>query len=160
MTNPVAHFEIMGKDSAGLQRFYREVFDWKLTPPAKDMGNYSLLQDFEPGIGGGIGEDDARVSIYIEVNDPQVYLDRAARAGATVLMPVTTIMPTTTIAMFRDPAGNTMGILKAEPRATTARKQTTARKGTVRKGTARKATGALKKTTARKTATRRTRRRR
>ncbi len=156
MANPVAHFEIMGRDSAGLQKFYRDVFGWRLTPPAKEMGNYSLLQDFEPGIGGGIGEDDARVSIYIEVDDPQAYLDKAARSGATVLMPVTAIMPTTTIAMFRDPAGNTMGVVKSQPRATTARKKSTARKSATRKPT-----GARKKTTARKkTATRRTRRRR
>ena len=35
MANPVMWFEVMGKDSAGLQRFYREVFGWKLTPPVK-----------------------------------------------------------------------------------------------------------------------------
>jgi predicted enzyme related to lactoylglutathione lyase len=56
VANPVTHFEIMGKDSARLQRFYRDLFDWALTPPVADMGNYSLLQSFEPGIGGGIGE--------------------------------------------------------------------------------------------------------
>lgn len=162
MGNPVSHFEIMGKDSARLQKFYRDVFEWILTPPVAEMGNYSLLQDFEPGIGGGIGEDETRVSIYIEVDDPQAYLDRAVDAGGTMLMPVTEIMPTTTIAMFRDPAGNTMGIVKAAPRPSKARKKTTARKtaGARKSTSARKSTGVRKKTTARKTATRRARRRR
>ena len=92
MRNPVTWFEIMGKDSAALQRFYRDVFGWKLTPPVADMGNYSMLAEHGPdakGAGGGIGEGDARVSVYVEVDDPQAYVDRASRAGASVLMPVT-----------------------------------------------------------------------
>lgn len=157
MANPVMWFEVMGKDSAGLQKFYRELFGWKMTAPVPDMGNYSMLEDHEPGPGGGIGEGDPRVSLYVGVADPQAYVDRAARAGATVLMPVTEIVPGTIIAMLLDPAGNTFGIMKANPRpaTTSSRKKTT-----TRKGTARKSTGARKQTTARKTATRRTRRRR
>jgi predicted enzyme related to lactoylglutathione lyase len=119
MANPVTWFEIIGKDSAALQKFYRDVFRWKLAPPIKEMGNYSMVNDFQPGIGGGIGgtdEDQSRVSIYIEVDDPQKYLDKAVASGAELMMPVTTVTPTTTIAIFRDPAGNTTGILKAQPR--------------------------------------------
>ena len=71
---------------------------WSLTPPVKEMGNYSMLERSESGIGGGIGEGDARVSIYVEVGDPQRYVDKATNAGARLIMPVTTITPTTTIA--------------------------------------------------------------
>src|SRR5205823_115383 len=112
MANPVKWFEVMGKDSAGLQRFYRDVFGWKLSPPVKEMGNYSMLERPDAGIGGGFGEGDARVSVYIEVADPQRFVDKAVASGATVLMPVTTITPTTTIAMLLDPAGNTFGVMK------------------------------------------------
>ncbi len=88
MANPVMHFEI--------------------------MGNYSLLDNEGKGIGGGIGEDQGpRVTVYIEVDDPDAYLAKATKAGAKVLMPTTTITPTTTIALFADPAGNTVGLLKA-----------------------------------------------
>jgi hypothetical protein len=151
MANPVTWFEVIGKDSAGLQRFYRDVFGWKLTPPVKEMGNYSMLEGHEPGIGGGIGEGDARVSIYAEVDDPQAYVDKATRSGARLIMPVTTITPTTTIAMLIDPAGNTFGVMKANPRprkttrkaaskSTRARKKTTAkaRKKTTRSSTRRR----------------------
>lgn len=163
MRNPVTWFEIMGKDSAALQRFYRDVFGWKLTPPVAGMGNYSMLAEHGPdakGAGGGIGEGDARVSVYVEVDDPQAYVDRASRAGASVLMPVTTITPTTTIAMLMDPAGNTFGIMKANPpqrAATAARSSTAGRKRTAARKTttARRATSAKKKTTARKKTTRR-----
>src|SRR5689334_3156889 len=108
MANPVTWFEIIGKDSARLQKFYRDVFNWKLAAPVAQMGNYSLLEGFQPGIGGGIGgtdQDQSRVSVYIEVDDPQKYLDKAVANGARMIMPVTTITPTTTIAIFSDPAG-------------------------------------------------------
>ncbi len=116
MANPITWFEIIGPDASALHRFYREVFSWKLTPPVKEMGNYSMLQDHEPGIGGGIGEGPTRISVYLETPDPQRLLDRALASGATLLMPVTTITPDTTIAMFTDPGGNTVGLLKANPR--------------------------------------------
>jgi uncharacterized protein len=124
MANPVTWFEIIGRDSARLQKFYRDVFNWKLAAPIKEMGNYSMLEGFQPGIGGGVGgseEDQSRVTIYVEVDDPQKYLDRAVANGAQLMMPVTTITPTTTIAIFSDPAGNTTGILKAQPAQASAR---------------------------------------
>ena len=168
MRNPVTWFEIIGKDSAALHKFYGEVFGWKLTPPVAEMGNYSMLQGHGPtdhGAGGGIGgsqDDTSRVSVYVEVDDPEKYMDRATKAGAIVLMPVTQITPDTTIGMFRDPAGNVNGILKANParpnaqqaaraasarsngrtsgRAKPASRTRTARKSTARKTTARKRT--------------------
>jgi len=33
MSNPVMHFELMGKDAIALQGFYAKVFGWKLSPP-------------------------------------------------------------------------------------------------------------------------------
>lgn len=115
MSNPVMHFELMGKDAIALQAFYARVFGWKLGPPLAEFGNYSLVDSEGKGIGGGIGEGDPRVTVYIEVDDPQAYLDEAVKAGATVLMPVTKIMEGTTIAMFADPAGNVTGLLEAQP---------------------------------------------
>jgi predicted enzyme related to lactoylglutathione lyase len=115
MTNPVTHFEIMGKDSVALQKFYADVFGWKLAPPIKEMGNYSLFDNEGKGIGGGIGEGDARVTVYIEVDDPQAYLDKAVEAGAKMLMEVSQIAPDTTIALFADPQGNMTGLFKATP---------------------------------------------
>jgi predicted enzyme related to lactoylglutathione lyase len=115
MTNPVAHFEIMGKDAIALQKFYHDVFGWKLAPPIKEMWNYSLFDNEGQGIGGGLGEGDARVTIYIEVDDPQAYLDKAIKAGATLQLEVSQVTPDTVIALFADPQGNTTGLLKSHP---------------------------------------------
>jgi predicted enzyme related to lactoylglutathione lyase len=126
MASPVTWFEIIGKDPVKLQKFYSDVFGWKLTPPDPRMGNYSLLEDGGKGIRGGVGGTlgdgseggpevlaKGRVTIYIEVADPQAYLDKVSRAGGKVLMPVTEITEGTTIALFADPGGNITGLLKA-----------------------------------------------
>ena len=118
MSNPVTWFEIIGKDPIKLQGFYRDVFSWKLSPPVPEMGNYSMLDNEGQGIGGGIGaamEGPTRVTVYIEVDDPQAYLDKATQAGGATLMPVTRITDGVTIAMFADPEGNTIGLLKSHP---------------------------------------------
>jgi predicted enzyme related to lactoylglutathione lyase len=128
MANPVMWFEIIGPDSERLHRFYRDALAWKLTPPVKEMGNYSMVEGHEPGPGGGIGEGPNRVSIYFATPEPQRALERALASGATLLMPVTEITPGTTIAMFTDPAGNTVGLMKENPRpARAATRKSTAR---------------------------------
>ena len=101
----------MGKDAIRLQAFYASVFHWKLSPPMPDMGNYSLYDPEGEGVGGGIGEGDPRVTLYIRVADLQTYLERVTQAGGQVLMPATPVTDTLTIALFADPAGNTMGLL-------------------------------------------------
>ena len=119
MANPITWFEIIGTDAKAIQKFYRDTFGWTMTPPTgEEMGYYSMLTNHEPGIGGGLGQgESARVTVYIESADPQKLLDKAVANGATMLMPISVITPDTTIGMFADPAGNTVGLLKANPRA-------------------------------------------
>lgn len=158
MPDPVTWFEIMGKDSARLQRFYRETFGWKMTPPVKEMGNYSMLamSDAKPGIGGGIGEGDPRVSVYVEVPDIEASLKKAIAGGATQLMGVTSVTPTTTIAMLTDPAGNVFGLLKAQP----APRRTATRRTASTSARPRKRTGPSRTSASRRAEKPRSRRRR
>ena len=116
MPNPVAHFEIIGPDGPALQKFYADLFNWKVD--ANNDWQYGLVESGgEGGIGGGIaadqGSDGHRVTVYAQVDDPQAYLDKAVELGATVVLPVMAMgegMPT--IAMFSDPAGNVTGLMK------------------------------------------------
>lgn len=113
MPNPVVHFEISGADGPGLQSFYRDLFGWKVD--SDNQWQYGMVETgSEGGINGGIaGEPDGgkRVTVYAAVDDLQVYLDKAERLGATVVMPVTD-MGDIAIAMFSDPAGNVTGLVK------------------------------------------------
>jgi len=113
MPNEIVHFEIMGSDGAKTQAFYRDLFGWNVD--ANNEWNYGMVDKSESGIGGGIGANPMSakyVTIYVAVPDPQATLDQAVAMGAEVVMPVTE-MPMVTMAMFKDPDGNIMGIVKA-----------------------------------------------
>lgn len=117
MPAPVVHFEIMGKDVKKLQNFYKEVFEWSIM--TNNPINYGLVEATdEKGIGGGITSpkenEDNYVTVYIEVDDLQEYLDKINIAGGKTVVPVTEIPGMVTFAMFLDPEGNKIGLLKSE----------------------------------------------
>ena len=52
MGQPVVHFEIVGKDGAALQRYYADLFGWKLD--TNHPGGYGMTNgDSAPVIGIG-----------------------------------------------------------------------------------------------------------
>ncbi len=58
MGQPVVHFEVMGTDAAKLQKYYSDLFDWKINVFPGSPVNYGLVDG--AGIGGGIGGSAAR----------------------------------------------------------------------------------------------------
>lgn len=117
MKNPIIHFEIMGPDGEKLRKFYEDAFGWTIQVMPGDGMDYGMLDGTEgPGIGGGIGTDpsgQARVSVYVEVDDPDAYLKKVESAGGEVIMPTSDVPGGPTIAMFKDPQGNITGLVKA-----------------------------------------------
>jgi predicted enzyme related to lactoylglutathione lyase len=119
MTNPVVHFEILGADGASLIEFYRGLFEWPIQDNSlPGWPHYAFLQA-DQGIGGAVGTADAvagsAVVVYVEVDDPQMYLDRAVAAGATIAMAITTVPGAeVTVAWIRDPQGNLVGVVRAD----------------------------------------------
>jgi predicted enzyme related to lactoylglutathione lyase len=113
MPNPVVHFEIIGGSSKQLQDFYSSLFDWKID--SNNEYNYGMVDTASgAGIAGGIAADmdghGSRVTVYAQVPDVQASLNKAEQLGGKVLLPPTPIGQMT-IAMFSDPAGNTMGLM-------------------------------------------------
>jgi len=113
MGSPVTWFEVVGKDGAALQTFYSDAFGWEL----QDAGmGYGMLTEPEQGIGGGIGqapEGDGHVTFYVEVDDPQAALDKIEGLGGRTVVPVTE-MEMVTFALFADPEGHVVGIVKGQ----------------------------------------------
>ena len=64
------------------------------------------------GIGQAEGEAPPYVTFYVQVSDLQEYLDKAEKLGGKTVMPPTEIPNVVTIAMFQDPEGNFIGLLK------------------------------------------------
>jgi uncharacterized protein len=115
MGSPIVHFELIGKDAAKLRDFYSQLFGWKIGELMPDMGNYGLIDAETSGIAGGIGQSDdgkPRSTVYAQVADLQATLDEAVAMGGTVVMAPTEIPGSVTLALFADPDGNVVGILK------------------------------------------------
>jgi hypothetical protein len=113
MANPVVHFEVVGKDMAKLQSFYGEVFGWK-TEAIPEMG-YAMVEKEGEGIAGGLGQSQdggsGHVTFYVGTDDPQATLDKVEQLGGKTVMPVTEL-EMVTLAMFEDPEGHVIGIVK------------------------------------------------
>ena len=111
MANPVVHFEIGCVDRAKTTQFFTELFGWRVQDgPAATIDTAS-----ERGIQGHItslGHEPRHYTIfYVEVDDVQAYLDKAAALGGKTLVPPIKI-PTGTFAWFSDIDGNTIGLLQ------------------------------------------------
>lgn len=116
MSNPVVHFEIIGKDAEKLQSFYAKAFGWSIN--ADNPMKYGIVEAQDgQGIGGGIASGDGQanqVTFYIAVDDPQAYLDKIESMGGKTVVPVTEIPDMVTFAQFADPEGNVVGLVKAQ----------------------------------------------
>jgi uncharacterized protein len=119
MGHPVVHFEITGTDGAALQRYYGELFDWKID--ASNEYGYGIvarednLSEDGIGIGGGISSGPegypGHVTVYIQVPDVEASLAKAEQLGGTRMMGPEEVMPGLTIGLFTDPEGHTMGVM-------------------------------------------------
>lgn len=113
MPHAVVHFEVTGRDVEKLHGFYRDLFTWK-TQAIPEMG-YVLVEKEGSGIAGGIGQappgGGGQVTFYVQAEDPQAVLDEAVRLGGSVIKEVDE-SPQVTLAMFADPEGNAIGVVK------------------------------------------------
>lgn len=115
MGNPVVHWEIAGKDGKKIQDFYGKLFDWEIKVDTS-LGNYGMVDTGGQGINGGLMASPEGVppyvTIYVQVDDLQAYLDKAEKLGGKTLVPPTPIPNVGDFAMFSDPEGNCIGIFK------------------------------------------------
>lgn len=115
MPNPVVHFEVLGKDAKALQDFYAKVFSW---PMESVMDTYAMVRpEGEQGIAGGVGstmspDTPGHTTFYVEVDDLQATLDAIEGAGGSTVQPPMDVPNGPSIALFRDPDGNLVGLVK------------------------------------------------
>ena len=110
----IAWFDITTTNLPRSKEFYGKLFDWKID--ANNPMNYGIVDNEGQGIGGGISGGDGssnQVTFYVEVDDPQAYLNKVESQGGKTVMPVTEIPGMVIFAQFADPEGNVVGIVKA-----------------------------------------------
>ena len=115
MPNPIVHFEIQSSAPGKRQKSFADLFAWHID--ANTPMNYGMVDTHAGGINGGIGgseDGQTHVSFYLEVDDLQAHLDKAEGLGGKTLVPPTEIPGIVTFAMFSDPAGAVVGMVKSE----------------------------------------------
>jgi predicted enzyme related to lactoylglutathione lyase len=116
MANPFAHIELTTGDLGAAKKFYKKLFDWKLTdsPMGPEGGVYTMIAPGK-GPGGGMQAQpmpNAPVTWlpYVEVDSVKKTLAKAEKAGAKIIMPVMDIGENGIIGIFVDPTGAMLGV--------------------------------------------------
>lgn len=121
MGQPVVHFEVVGTDGQKLQRYYSELFGWKIDAD-NSMGYGMVSRDgnVNPdgiGIGGGVGGGPpgyaGHVTFYVEVPDVESALAQAESLGGKRVMGPEDIMGQVVLGQFTDPEGHLVGVVQA-----------------------------------------------
>ena len=111
--NPIIHWEIMGPDGNAVAAFYGKVFDWAPQAWPGFEGYHGIDKD-HGGVGGAVGKgDDATpsyVTIYVGVDNVDDHLKKIEAAGGSTVLARTVIPGVVAFGMFRDPAGNLVGL--------------------------------------------------
>lgn len=115
--HPAVMFEIIANDQAAASAFYARVFGWQYET---GTGGFSYIHfpAGSPPLLGGIGQAQPDTpgfepghNFYLLVDSLEKVLERAAKAGATPLMPPTAV-DGYRFAMFTDPEGNPIGLIE------------------------------------------------
>ena len=112
MGRPVVHFEIGCRDKARTAEFFSKLFEWN----SHEAGPATKI---DTGAGSGINghitslghEPNNYVTLYVDEDDVQAYLDKAVALGGKALLPVIAI-PQGQFSWFADPDGNIIGLIK------------------------------------------------
>lgn len=109
---PIVFFDIASSDLAGETTFYRDVFGWEV-----GSGGALMVPVTSPLPGNlrveaaGHGEIAERV-IYLGVPDVTAALAKIVAHGGSVVFPRMVVPGVVITALFKDPAGNRMGLVE------------------------------------------------
>ena len=108
----VIHFEIVGKDQGALQRYYGNLFGWKLNTDFP--GGYGMTDPAQTGLIVGVGATPdgsaGHVTGYVTVDDIDATLAKAVDLGGSVIMPKFSPDGNAQLALVADPEGHVLGL--------------------------------------------------
>jgi predicted enzyme related to lactoylglutathione lyase len=103
---PVVFFSIFGPNGSELQRFYADVFEWKAA------ANGDVTVPVTSPLMGTIEQGTPETLIYIGVADVAATLQNVVARGGTIRFPRTEVPGRVVLGMFKDPAGNSVGLVE------------------------------------------------
>ena len=110
MQAPIVFFDIAGPDLASQAAFYKAIFGWEIAADGRMTVPTASPLRVEPPSTGPIAE---RV-IYVGVPDINATLAKITAGGGSVVIPRTVVPGVVILALFKDPAGNRMGIVEMD----------------------------------------------
>jgi len=108
MAQPIVFFDIAGPDDVALKSFYSSVFGWE----PDQAGQFDV--PVAAPIKGAIRKDPAEKRIYLGVPDVSACLSLIKQSGGTVDAPRFEVPGVVVLGLFRDPAGNPMGLVEMD----------------------------------------------
>lgn len=108
MNSPIVFFDIAGPDDRQLRDFYSTIFGWKFDEKSQCTVNIVAPLD------GAIRKDPAEKRIYIGVPDVAETLNSVEINGGSVDTPRFEVPGTVVLGLFKDPAGNAMGLVEMD----------------------------------------------
>jgi predicted enzyme related to lactoylglutathione lyase len=103
---PIVFFDIAGPDSAQLKSFYADLFAWRISDT--NQMNVPVRQPLP----ASLRMDPAEKRIYIGVADVARKLEQIKAHGGTVDAPRFVVPGVAILGLFKDPAGNPMGLVE------------------------------------------------
>jgi uncharacterized protein len=105
---PVVFFDIAGPDGPRLHKFYNELFAWKI---GQDGAFTAPVTTPIPAV---IRQDPAATLLYVGVEDITATLKKIVASGGTIVFPRLEVPGRVVIGMFKDPAGNQVGLVEMQ----------------------------------------------
>jgi len=116
MGQPVTQWQILSKDPQRAAEFYQRVFGWSVKSD-NPLGYRIVDTGSEKGASGGIWPappeaPSGLVQLFVEVNDVELALEKAAKAGGSVVMPRQVLPAGEEMAILADPQGLAFGVFR------------------------------------------------
>jgi uncharacterized protein len=108
MAAPIVFFDIAGEESQKLIEFYSDLFGWEIS----DNGQFNI--PVVAPISGAIRRDPSEKRIYIGIENITEKLAEIVAKGGTVDAQRFEVPGVVILGLFKDPAGNPMGLLEME----------------------------------------------
>jgi predicted enzyme related to lactoylglutathione lyase len=99
---PIVFFDIAGPDADKLKAFYAGNFGWDID---------AALGIKTPHLDGSLRQDPPEKVLYIGVPDIDAAMKKVAESGGEIVSPKIPI-PSGVFVLFKDPAGNRMGLVQ------------------------------------------------
>lgn len=114
MPAPIVFFDIAGPEDSSLREFYGDLFGWEID----QSGNFSTSvvspSDSPQILLGNIRIDPVENIFYLGVDDIAAKLEQIKEKGGEIDQPRFEVPGVVVLGLFRDPAGNRVGLVEME----------------------------------------------